>query len=542
MCSIAGLLDKNGHDVKSRLISMLEMTSHRGPDGCGILIGNKIKRASHLAELGKANLYGSTGIGHLRLRITGLTGTQPLLGCYKRFVLGFNGEIWNYEDLRNQLKMSGHVFETDSDSEVVIHLLEENYKKSASFIDSLAHAIKNLDGEWALAVFDTVTKKAALARDLVGIKQLYYGQNSKSLAFCSEKKPLWQLDIKPTRVLPGQIVELNFDENFHGHDFKISEVNHLNPVPIKIVDEIEAIEKYKKSLFDAVQKRVRNQKRIGIIFSGGVDSVVIAQIAKQLGAKIVCYASGDPESSDVLTAKKVADDLDLELRVNELSEDKISSNLENIISAIESTDHLQVDVAIPVYFAVDLAASDGIKVMLTGQGADELFAGYPWYPEILKMSGQEALNSALWNDIKNLYKDTLEREDKITMSHSIELRVPYLDPQVISVAMSISPELKIGEGSVKFVHRRLAESLGIPQYVAWRPKEAAQHGSDAHNKLHKIILQKIKEIKPAISEKPKKELSEKLGSAYRYNYKVYSDNALIQQMLNYIGNRIGINS
>ena len=538
MCSIVGLLDKNGYDVKDRLLTMLEMTSHRGPDGCGIIIRNQLRRSESISVLNDGELRGSSGIGHSRLRITGTSGIQPLFDCNKRFALGFNGEIWNYEELRNELQKKGHVFETDSDSEVIVHLIEENYKKDPFFSHCVSQTIKQLDGEWAFVVVDNVTKKAILARDPVGIKQLYYGRNGKYVAFSSERKPLFSLGLKTSRLLPGHIAEINFGSGFEDYKFKVEQASQLRRVASNITDENTALASYRNAIFESIRKRIKGQDHVGIIFSGGVDSVLIAEIAKQLGSKITCYISGSDTSSDISAARRIAKDLKFELKENEITEEKISQNLNDIILSIESTDHLQVDVAIPIYFAVKCAKEDGIRVMLTGQGADELFAGYPWYPAIFENDGKEKLNQSLWNDIKNLYKDTLEREDKIAMHHSIELRVPYLDPVVIRSAMSIAPRLKLRDGQGKYIHRKMAETLGIPSYLAWRPKEAAQHGSNTHEKLYRILEKKSREIN--LPSETKLVNHEKLGSAYRYKHDVYSGNQNIQMILDHIGKEAGL--
>ena len=538
MCSIVGLLDKNGHNVCGKIVDMMEITAHRGPDGCGLVMGAQIKKSEGLETLDASDISGSSGMGHLRLRITGTSGTQPLSGCEKRFVVGFNGEIWNYKQLRERLQVCGHDFETDSDSEVIVHLIEENYHRASSFPDSVARTVKMLDGEWAFAVIDNATKKVILARDPVGVKQLYFGNDSRYIAFASEKKPLLKLGISPKRVPPGNTAEINFGDGSNVYDFKTRQVNEIKKIPVRIFNESQALHTYEKALVEAVRKRVDGQKHIGVIFSGGVDSVLIAQIAKNLGVNTTCYTSGTSCSADVLAARRVAKEMNLELKENIITEDKISSSLNDIISAIESTDHLQVDVAIPVYFAVEAAKQDNVRIMLTGQGADELFAGYPWYPQVLKEGGSDELNKCLWEDIRSLYKDTLEREDKITMHHSTELRVPYLDPDVIEASMSISEDLKIMGNHGKYIHRKLAESVGVPRYVSWRPKEAAQHGSDSHEKLFAVLKKKHVSLKSKISTS--KIEHEKLGSAYRYKHDVYSDNKDIQSILNYLGEEAGL--
>lgn len=539
MCSIAGIVDKSGGNTVSTLKRMLEWTEHRGPDGCGIASSKDVARAPDIDKLDIEKMCSSHSFGHSRLKITGMTGIQPLNGCNDRFLLGFNGEIWNHESIRENLVTAGHDFTTDSDSEVIIHLFEEKFKTS-SFIDAIIETVKELDGEYVFAIYDIEEKGFAVVRDPVGIKQLYYGENDKHIAFCSERKPLWLLGLNSKRLLPDSILDIHYNKFHNSYDLNLISIKKLQRCKAIVTDEETALKKYRESLFNSIKKRTKGHQKIGVIFSGGVDSVLVAHIAKQMGIQVTCYVAGMSESQDVMTAKKIANDLKLDLRVNELTETKIQSELTDIIKAIESTNHLQVDVAIPVFFAVKLAKEDGVRVMLTGQGADEIFAGYNWYPTLLEERGEVELNKSLWNDIENLYKDTLEREDKITMYHGIELRVPYLDLEVIKSTMSISERLKIKDGHVKYLHRKLAEQLAIPSYVVWRPKEAAQHGSNVHQKLC-TILQDMKNQIPAnkIKEvKIREAACESLGSAFRYPQLVYNANKNEQLVLDYLGSKI----
>ncbi len=539
MCSIVGLISKDGIDVAYRLNRMLELTEHRGPDGSGIAIGSFIRKADSLKDLDIADVPGDSGFGHSRLKITGETGIQPLYSCDKRFVLGFNGEIWNYEEIFKSLISDGHDFETDSDGEAIIHLIEGGYKKFDNLLKAVSFTIEKLDGEYAFVVMDRLANKFILVRDPVGVKQLYYGEDRRFFGFCSEKKPLWHLGLNCKRVLPGEIVCISFDDDLTL--LKAYNGRLTTRKDIRIFDENLAMKSYKHTIFKAVEKRIKGRKKIGIIYSGGVDSVMIAQIARLFDANIRCYTAGFRDSPDVVNAKKSACELGFDLKVCELTEDLIKEELGNVIKAIESTDHLQVDVAIPIFFAVKMAAEDGLKVLLTGQGADELFAGYPWYPEILRSRGPDFLNNCLLNDVKNLFKDTLEREDKITMFHGVELRVPFLDPDVIDASMSISESLKIRDGSLKYIHRRLAEALGLPKFISWRPKEAAQHGSKVHDVLLDIVREKAVSLENGAGDKNMISV-ERLGSAHRYTdyHDVYLGNKKVQRVLDSFGERLGL--
>jgi asparagine synthase (glutamine-hydrolysing) len=178
-----------------------------------------------------------------------------------------------------------------------------------------------------------------------------------------------------------------------------------------------------------------------------------------------------------------------------------------------------------MYMAAKMAAEDGIRVMYTGQAADELFAGYPWYSDVLKEWGYLRLHEQLWEDLNYLYDDTLEREDKLTMSHSIELRAPYLDRDVIRTAMRISPRLKIQGSSDelrKRVHRQAAVELGVPPFLAFRVKDPAQSGSGIHQIIETIArTQNVALDKELVTENIKIDK----GSLYRYGRGVYGEEA-----------------
>jgi asparagine synthase (glutamine-hydrolysing) len=190
---------------------------------------------------------------------------------------------------------------------------------------------------------------------------------------------------------------------------------------------------------------------------------------------------------------------------------------------VEESGLLQVEVAIPMYMATKMAAADGIRVMYTGQAADELFAGYPWYSDVIRESGYLRLHEQLWEDLRRLYDDTLEREDKLAMAHSIEVRAPYLDRDVIRTAMRISPRLKIQgleDNLRKRVHRQAAVELGVPAYLAFRIKDPAQSGSGIHGIIEKIAR---KHVVAPDTDLVAENIKTDKGSIYRYGEGVYGE-------------------
>ncbi len=358
-----------------------------------------------------------------------------------------------------------------------------------------------------------------MARDPIGKKPLYYIRNGNITYFASEKKALWNGQDNPSRLNPGNALYLD------NTGINIFEGAHLQLPQIDIVDFRAAVELYKEVLINAVQKRLTGlrESNLGVIFSGGIDSVLIAQLLQREGKNVICYCTGTKESGDIMAARSVAEMLGLNLKTTIIDESTVEEILHEIIKNVEESGLLQVEVAVPMYLAARLAAEDNIRVMYTGQAADELFAGYPWYNDVLRESGYLQLHERLWEDLNFLYTDTLEREDKLTMAHSIELRAPYLDRDVIQTAMRISPKLKIENQSDilrKRVHRQAAVELGVPANLALRIKDPAQSGSGIHSIIEKIAH---KNIDNADSSLVDRNLQRDKGSLYRYSDEPYGE-------------------
>jgi asparagine synthase (glutamine-hydrolysing) len=522
MCGIAGILSKNGQNVVPLVGSMLHCMVNRGPDGAGLVADDQIIKSDSISSIGLQlqKLSGATALGHTRLAIVGGTcGAQPFSSCDGRIVMEHNGEIYNYKQIREKLARR-HKFATMTDSEVIVHLIEDHLRKS-SLLGAIKKTVMELDGVYAIAIQDKGTGEIVLVRDRIGVRQLYYADTSKFVAFASERKALWKIGIRePTRcILPGSAL-------FISRDGRLQSFQVADPIPQKarIIHRTmaSAVEAYRKTLVGAMKKRTQDFQRIGIIFSGGIDSVLIAYLAAKMVPEVICYTCGVAGSSDIANARNIADRLDLKLKVCELDQEEVERLIPEVMNVIEDNNAGQVEVALPVYGAVRLAHQDGIKVMLTGQGADELFGGYPWYAKVAEKEGYRMLRRHMIEDLLLLYKETLEREDKITMAHSIELREPFLDSEVIRVALAISLRLNIRgahDSFGKHVHRKLAQRLGIPKDIAYRMKEAAQHGSGMHGMLD-AIAKKHGFNDFAIPNNYLEELKmrERVGSSQRYGY------------------------
>ena len=300
-------------------------------------------------------LYGSSVLGHLRLAIVGGTcGQQPFRSCNNRLTVEHNGEIYNYKQIRRKL-LKHHKFDTLTDSEVIVHLLEDHFAKSNDLIYAIRKTVAELDGVYVLVIKDEVTGTIALVRDKIGVRELYYGENDSFVAFASERKALWKVGLKePTKcVLPGHAILIKSDGLLQE-----LEVAHAPVQSTKIVYKTmaSAVNAYQRALFMSMKKRTQDFKRVGIIFSGGIDSVIVAWLAKKMVPEVICYTAGIEGSTDIAFARNIAKKLKLKLRVNELTRNEVEQMIPEIINVIENTNAGQVEVAVPVYAAMKACA------------------------------------------------------------------------------------------------------------------------------------------------------------------------------------------
>lgn len=436
MCGIAGIWGEGDeHLVKS----MLQRLAHRGPDGEGIYQSRQ----------------GSTVLGHRRLAIIDPAGgNQPMEGREEGRAIVANGEIYNFRQLRERL--SATRFQTKSDTEVILRLYEHLGDD----------AVDRLDGMFAFVVSDG--DHVFAARDPVGIKPLYLGRNGCSLYFASELKALAGIAHDIHEFPPGT--------TFHsGRGFRrFCKLPEGEPKPLALE---EIVRRVRRTLEAAIVKRLMSDVSLGAFLSGGLDSSLIAAIARRHMAELHTFSVGVEGSRDLEAARQVARYLDTVHHEYTLSRGEILDRLPEIIYHLESYDQDLVRSAIPCYFTARLAA-DYVKVVLTGEGADELFAGYKYYR---KIHNSPELHRELIRSVSVLHNVNLQRVDRMTMAHGIEGRVPFLDLELIRVAQSISPEWKLrrdasGRLVEKWVLRKACEDL-LPPEIIWRDKEQFDEGS-----------------------------------------------------------------
>lgn len=520
MCSIVGVRRQGGTPVVDDVLAMMDVTAHRGPDGASVADLDHHETATGPEALKGALPELPWAMGHLRLAITGDVGVQPMRDCDHRFVVAFNGEIWNHAELRARLE-DDHTMEQDSDADVLPHLIEEHLEGDGleDLADAVLAALDELDGEYAIAVMNEAG--TVLVRDPLGIKPLYHAPDGDGHAFASEQKALWACGLEPERVPPNSAVLLE------GPRATVrTRAPPADPEASALPGRDKAFAAYEAAFERAIAKRIRGQERVAIVFSGGVDSAMVAAAAAQHDVEVTCYVAGEPGSSDVAAARETAEAMGLDLRVASLAPEDVAGWLPDVLAAVEDRNQLHVETALPLFAVCRRVREDGIRVLLTGQGADELFAGYPWYPRVLEADGPEGLRARMREDRDLLFRETLEREDKVAMHHSLELRVPFLDPEVVAIAERVPLTLLVdgpGDAMGKRLHRELAAHLGLPEPIAWRKKEAAQHGSGSRRVLQAAVERLGMGAVPADYD-PAESIGELVGSSQRYGHR-YADAA-----------------
>ncbi len=368
-------------------------------------------------------------------------------------------------------------------------LQPDHLKASRAFLEAV-------DGEFAFIIAEP--ERIIAGRDPVGVQPLYYGENQTLAAFGSNRKALWKLGIDEVWSFPPGHVGL-----VSRNGFKFEPVKTLAYSEPKRVTMQEAAETLQEMLAQAVRRRVSGVKDVAVAFSGGLDSSVVAFLAKkcQVNVHLVHVSlENHPETEE---AKKAADALDLPLQVHLFREEDVENVVPKVVNIIEEADPVKASIGVPFYWAAEKTAESGFKVMLAGQGADELFGGYQRYVNEYSLHGEDAVRKVMFGDVVGIHESNLERDVKICSFHDVELRVPFGAYQIAEYAMSLPVELKIEKRADtlrKLVLRKAAENMGLPKSITEKPKKAVQYSTGINNALKKIA----KKQKATLAEYVKK--------------------------------------
>ncbi|MBN1459408.1 MAG: asparagine synthase B [Armatimonadetes bacterium] len=446
MCGIAGIASA----TEDRTVrEMLDTLRHRGPDDTGYL------RDDHHA------------LAHARLSIIDLGGgKQPMSDAAGRSHVVFNGEIYNYQDLKRDAE--GSSFRTDSDTEVLLHLASEGQHPETW--------VSRLDGMFAFALSqgDTLT----LARDPLGIKPLYVGEKNGALVFGSEIKAMLVACDEVGEFPPGHVFTSNAGlQQYYELEGSRETVSAIDQAERGVRRRLEA----------AVRKRLLADVSVGVFLSGGLDSSLIAALARAHKDPLDSFAVGTEDSEDLVRARRVSKYLGTRHHERVYTLKEALAVLPEVIYYLESFDCALVRSAVPNYLLAKLAR-EHVTVALSGEGADELFAGYSYLKEIESHS----LDEELLYITRALHNTNLQRCDRMSMAHGLEVRVPFLDIDVVSYAFEIDTKLKLwgDEQTEKWILRRVAQEL-LPNDIVWRKKAKFAVGSGLSDALGRYAEQEI---------------------------------------------------
>ncbi|AXF55581.1 asparagine synthase B [Salicibibacter kimchii] len=443
---MGGIVAVTGRLPAEKMIQVLESMTHRGPDeGDDVVLG-----AFHL--------------GHRRLSIMGVhNGKQPIANDDRTKWIVIDGVIYNYQALKRELPDTTKYI-TESDSEVPLKLYEQEGPS----------AVKRLNGAFAFVIVDSEQKTFMAARDTLGSKPLYYGENKdEEVVFASELKTLYLVTTDVHEFPPGHYYtpEEGFVEY---HRIRQPGENHIFPAS-ELPQMMKGI---RQSLNKAVEKMMMADVEVGVLLSGGLDSSLIAMLAQErrkTKKPLKSFCVGSADSEDVRRAREVAEEIGTEHYEYIYTEQELIDQLPEVIYHLESFDASLVRSAIPTYFVSKLAAKH-VKVILSGEGADELYSGYDYLKGI---KDTHKLNEELLRIINTLHNINSQRTDRMSMAHSLELRTPFLDLDMITYAMKIPAELKLKDDQIEKWVLRQAYGGDLADNIIWRDKAEFSEGSGA---------------------------------------------------------------
>ncbi len=458
MCGIVGVFDlkMDSQQLRPQVLKMSKKLRHRGPDWSGIYCGEKAILA------------------HERLSIVDVqSGKQPLYSKDGKLVLAVNGEIYNHQEIRERMNGNAYEFLTKSDCEVILAL----YKKKG------IEMIEDLNGIFAFALYDEEKDFYFIARDHIGIIPLYMGWDQHGNFYVSsELKALEGICNNFREFMPGHYMTSDKPGElvrWYSRDWE----NYEN-----VKSKSTSIDDLKNALEAAVHRQLMSDVPYGVLLSGGLDSSVISAIAKKYSAKRIenydqseawwpqlhSFAVGLIGSPDLAAARKVAAHIGtVHHEINFTVQEGLDA-IRDVIYHLETYDVTTIRASTPMYLLARVIKSMGVKMVLSGEGADELFGGYLYFH---KAPNGEAFHEETVRKLSKLHMYDCLRANKSLAAWGVEGRVPFLDKEFIDVAMRINPDDKlIRNGRIeKWVVRKAFEDY-LPKEVAWRQKEQFSDG------------------------------------------------------------------
>lgn len=501
MCGIAGIYNYKNKARKKDINNMMEVIKHRGPDGSGMYIENHY------------------GVGHRLLKIQDVSDNSRQPYEYKNLVLAFNGEVYNYEEIKKELMEKGYEFNTVGDTEVLIKMLD---------CYGLDETLKKIDGCYAISIYNKDTEELCLVRDRFGIKPLYYYKDDDRVVFCSEIKGILECDNIPRKFNLDKVLEtlncrlwLSSETTLFEGIYAIKPGTYLTinkdgvkqteyyslKFDYKYNNPDDVIKDFGKAFEESVRKKLISKVPVGAFLSGGLDSSIVCKLLKDysketLSTYTICYDFDN--DLDKNHAAIIANNEGFNNHNITITEDMY--NIENIDVVTYGVEEILIDkVYIPMYFNYKAAKKDGYTVVISGQGSDEAWLGYIFIWKIFTYLNDKYDKDIIINDcyinnmmfkgkinkkydkelyrvmskyldqnwvfdksdemnsfgdlsLKTILHDLLIQEDKIAMMSSVESRVPFVDShKIVEIAYNTPSKLKLFDGREKYIVRKYSE-------------------------------------------------------------------------------------
>jgi len=454
MCGIAAIIAlnpkrysidlKKQHSHREKLQAMLTSFAHRGDPEC----------------FGEMCVEGNFALGTNRLAIVDPEqAQQPIADINENIYVVFNGEIYNFEVLREELISKGYEFKTHSDTEVIAN----------GYLEWGVDLPNKLDGIFGFVVVDHVNQSFLAARDHIGIKPLYFTEMDDVFYFSSEQKALLEISSEITTLSPGCYVQDGKTKRYYNLD-------NSYPATLKTNSEKELLVEFKHLLSEAVRKQVQTDLPIAVMFSGGIDSSLVLHLARQYHSNVTAFTIGLDGATDLPLAKQYCLEQGIPHHIYKLDRDEMVNMLPTIATGAEFFEGVDACDACVAYFGYRLAREKGFKVALCGEGSDEVLAGYDLFRT---HPDPDALKSYR---VHNLHRTDLQRVDRASMLNSVEARVPFLDKDFLEFSYHLPMSLKIRNNVEKWVLREAFRG-DLPDYLIDRPKVRMPEGSGVKNIL-----------------------------------------------------------
>ena len=460
MGAITAVVSKKNENVAKKAVTMLKTLKHKRAETFGLASPTTVTIRKSIGDLQDKAPSSSVLIGHIFSKILMSDIPQPIKFHEGTFV--FEGRIYSLN-----MEFSSVEFVTEK--------LNQNLENAEALI-------KDFEGEFVFVVAES--GRLVAGRDSLGLYPLYYGENTDLSALASERKALWKIGIKQVYSFPpGHIA------NVDKHGFKFKPAKTLVHAKTKQTTMQAATKKLSSLLQKSVKHRVLGLKEVAVAFSGGLDSSIIASLAKKFGVEVHLISVSLKNQPEIEHVKKAAEVLNLPLHIHLYSEKAVEEVLPQVLWLIEETNPVKTSIGIPVFWTVKEASRMGFRVMLAGQGADELFGGYKRYLNDYLRYGEEIVQKTIFNDIAGMYENNFERDSKICNFHNVELRLPFATYQLAKLAASLPLQLKIESPNDmlrKTVLRKVAEDIGLPRFIVKKPKRAIQYATGVNRVIKKL--------------------------------------------------------